>query len=104
MYILLACLVAVAKDLHMFWTRGAQYAVVQTCTDNEVPVGSHIELVSNCLYPTPEYEVGCVNRKLKDVRVFRRTRPQCKVLAACLAERWLTVGLLYLQHGCVSCR
>lgn len=71
-YIFAACVVAVAKDLHIFWTRGAQYAVVPTCTDNQTTIiVSEIELVSNCLYPTPEYEVSYVNRKLKNVQCLR---------------------------------
>ena len=56
-YVVTACVVAVAKDMHVFWTRGAEYVNVYACTENGTQVINGTSLVSNCGYPTAEYKV-----------------------------------------------
>jgi len=53
-YALAASLAAVAKNLHVFWTRGAEYRLSDagTTTDGST---AELELVSNCGRPTDAY-------------------------------------------------
>ena len=46
-----ALLTAIVKNMHVFWTRGAEY---RNCVWIELNV-THTSLFKNCGYPTPEY-------------------------------------------------
>lgn len=59
-YCLGAALAAIAKNMHVFWTRGAQYqtqTVYEYVDCVQVPTNmTTTSLVTNCGYPTPEYQ------------------------------------------------
>jgi len=52
-YVVVAAVAAIAKNMHLFWTRGAQF---KTIVVNGTIVQS--VLVDVCGYPTPEYKVS----------------------------------------------
>lgn len=58
-YCLGAALAAVAKNLHVIWTRGAEYqtkTVYEYVDCVQVPTNNTITTIKNCGYPTPEYK------------------------------------------------
>ena len=55
LYCIIALLAAVAKNFHVFWTRGAEYATIIVSRNNGTSNYSLVRLVSNCGRPNDAY-------------------------------------------------
>jgi len=56
LYVLIACVAAVAKNLHVVLTRGAQYTTEQVCADGTLQQQTVLDDV--CGYPNDRFRVS----------------------------------------------